>query len=75
VSNLRLLGCYSDPQRDPRQHTISTVYVAAGKGAPRAGDDAANLGIFSLDSLPEPLCFDHPKILADYARLKQAGTI
>jgi 8-oxo-dGTP diphosphatase len=75
VFNLRLLGCYSDPERDPRQHTISTVYVARGEGTPRAGDDAANLGIFTLASLPEPLCFDHRKILADYTRLKDAGLI
>ncbi len=75
IVNLRLLGCYSDPLRDPRHHTISTVYVAAGEGAPQAGDDAASLGIFPLTTLPEPLCFDHQKILADYARLKNAGLI
>ena len=72
VVNLRLLGCYSEPQRDPRHHTISTVYVAEGEGIPRAGDDAASLGIFPLDSLPAPLCFDHHKILGDYARFKHA---
>jgi len=75
VVNLRLMGCYSDPQRDPRQHTISTVYVAAGEGTPHAGDDAAGLGVFPLTSLPEPLCFDHQKILEDYARHKNAGFI
>jgi 8-oxo-dGTP diphosphatase len=75
VFNLRLLGCYSDPARDPRQHTISTVYVARGEGTPRAGDDAASLGIFPLTALPEPLCFDHQKILVDYARLKDAELI
>src|SRR4030042_343479 len=26
---------YSDPARDPRHHTISTVYVARGQGTPR----------------------------------------
>ena len=75
VVNLRLLGCYSDPQRDPRHHAISTVYVAAGEGTPHAGDDAAGLGIFPLTSLPGPLCFDHHKILDDYARRKRAGSI
>jgi 8-oxo-dGTP diphosphatase len=75
VINLRLVGCYSEPQRDPRHHTISTVYAANGEGMPRAGDDAASLGIFPLSSLPEPLCFDHHKILEDYARLKYAGSI
>ncbi|MBW4056312.1 MAG: NUDIX hydrolase [Proteobacteria bacterium] len=68
ISNLQLLGCYSDPARDNRMHTISTVYIAQAHGIPRAADDALNLGIFRLDSLPERLCFDHARILADYAR-------
>ena len=75
INNLRLLGCYSDPQRDPRQHTISTVYMARGEGTPRADDDAADLRVFSLSSLPETLCFDHRKILEDYGRLKNMGLI
>lgn len=66
VSNLRLLGCYSDPLRDSRMHTISTVYIAAGRGKPCAADDAVNIAIFRLDSLPEKLCFDHARIIADY---------
>jgi 8-oxo-dGTP diphosphatase len=66
ISNLRLLGCYSDPARDNRMHTISTVYIATGRGIPHAADDALNLDIFSIDSLPHHLCFDHSSILADY---------
>ena len=72
VHNLRLLGCYSDPGRDNRMHTISTVYIAAGCGQPQAADDAADVGIFQLKSLPEPLCFDHAAILEDYAALRRA---
>jgi len=75
VGNLRLVGCYSAPDRDPRHHTISTVYAATGFGTPHAGDDAASLMVFPLDSLPENLCFDHRKILSDYRRLKNAGLI
>ncbi len=75
VSNLRLVGCYSDPARDPRLHAISTVYAATGVGIPHAADDAANLEIFPLSSPPEKLCFDHAKIIADYARLKSNGLI
>lgn len=67
ISNLRLLGCYSDPARDDRMHTISTVYIATGRGIPRAADDALNLAIFTPASIPERLCFDHARILADYA--------
>ncbi len=75
IFNLRLLGCYSDPARDPRQHNISIVYAAEGRGNPRAGDDAAHLQIFPLTALPSPLCFDHAKILADYAERKERGLI
>jgi 8-oxo-dGTP diphosphatase len=74
VVNLRLLGCYSDPGRDERMHTISTVYTADGCGQPLAADDAANAGVFQLDSLPGPLCFDHARILADYAASKRSGS-
>lgn len=62
----RLLGVYSDPGRDPRGHTVSIVYVATGKGVPKAKDDALALGRFRQDSLPESLAFDHEMILQDY---------
>lgn len=73
VSNLRLLGCYSDPARDERMHTISTVYIATGHGIPIAADDAMNLAIFRLDSLPQRLCFDHARIITDYRAATQAA--
>lgn len=66
VSGLKLLGCYSDPARDARCHTISAVYIADGAGTPCAADDAADLRVFPLDHLPEKLCFDHGRILSDY---------
>jgi 8-oxo-dGTP diphosphatase len=68
-----LLGCYSDPRRDARRHTISTVYVARAEGQPVAADDAAALGVFTRDDLPAPLCFDHATILADYFRFRASG--
>jgi 8-oxo-dGTP diphosphatase len=67
IGDLRLLGCYSDPSRDARMHTISTVFMARGSGIPHAADDAANLALFTLKELPATLCFDHARILADYA--------
>ena len=70
IADLTLLGCYSDPSRDPRRHTISIVFVAQGHGLPQAGDDAARLQVFPLDALPDRLCFDHRRILDDYLRLK-----
>jgi ADP-ribose pyrophosphatase YjhB (NUDIX family) len=60
------LSAYSDPARDPRKHTISVVFVARAAGKPRAADDAKDVGIFDSDSIPEPLAFDHGKILRDY---------
>jgi ADP-ribose pyrophosphatase YjhB (NUDIX family) len=56
---------YSDPSRDPRQHTISTVFMARADGIPKAADDAAEIGIFTEETLPEMLMFDHAEILAD----------
>lgn len=74
VTNLRLLGCYSDPGRDERMHTISTVYIADGCGQLQAADDAVDVGIFQLNKLPEKLCFDHAEILEDYVALRRAGS-
>jgi ADP-ribose pyrophosphatase YjhB (NUDIX family) len=62
------LGAYSDPSRDPRQHTISVVFVASATGEPRAADDAKDVRIFDPDSIPEHLAFDHGKILQDYLK-------
>jgi 8-oxo-dGTP diphosphatase len=57
---------YSNPHRDPRHHTISVVFIARGTGTPRANDDAADIGVFTKSTLPEPLAFDHSNILSDY---------
>jgi len=61
---------YSDPKRDPRKHTISTVYVATAQGKPKAKDDAQDIGIFTKEEIDFPLAFDHRKILADYFKQK-----
>lgn len=71
---VELLGqfhTYSDPRRDPRQHNITTVYVARGSGRPRAGDDAGNLAVFQPENLPQVLAFDHAQILADYLKVRR----
>jgi 8-oxo-dGTP diphosphatase len=64
---------YSNPQRDPRQHTVSLVFIATATGTPQAGDDAKNVQIFDLWDLPSPLCFDHDRILQDYCRYRFQG--
>ncbi|MGD9817490.1 MAG: NUDIX domain-containing protein, partial [Desulfomonilaceae bacterium] len=66
VKIVELLGVYSDPDRDPRGHTLSVVYVAKGHGALGAGDDASEVIVVSPDNLPEQIAFDHRKIISDY---------
>jgi 8-oxo-dGTP diphosphatase len=61
---------YSDPNRDPRQHTISIVFRAMATGEPKAGDDAKGVGIFETWQIPKNLCFDHDKILRDYLKYR-----
>lgn len=73
VTLTALLGVYSDPTRDARGHTISTVFVGRATGTPRADDDAANVAIFSEQNLPSPLVFDHARIVADYFRFRRTG--
>ena len=66
VAIVHLLGVYSQPNRDPRFHTISIVFVAQGKGIPQAADDAQRIGLFRKETLPATLAFDHARILSDY---------
>jgi ADP-ribose pyrophosphatase YjhB (NUDIX family) len=61
-----LLYVYSRPDRDPRHHTLTTVFIATADGLPVAADDASAAGVFSNGALPAPLAFDHADILADY---------
>ena len=68
VTLTRLLGVYSDPNRDPRHHTLSVVYVATANGEPKAGDDAKNLIVADPNNPPTPLAFDHAKIVKDYLK-------
>ena len=60
------LHTYSRPGRDPRCHTISTVFIAEAKGVPKARDDAKEVGVFKKGNLPEEMAFDHRQILEDY---------
>jgi 8-oxo-dGTP diphosphatase len=64
---------YSDPGRDPRHHTISTVFIASAEGDPKADDDAKEARIFSENDLPRTIVFDHPQILRDYFHYKKTG--
>jgi 8-oxo-dGTP diphosphatase len=64
---------YSDPNRDPRQHTLSVVFLATATGEPKAADDAKNLAYFEHWRIPQNLCFDHDRILRDYLRYRHYG--
>ena len=66
VELVRQMHTYSAPDRDPRHHTISTVFVARAEGTPRGDDDAAEAQVFHKDALPEPIVFDHAQILKDW---------
>jgi len=66
VELLGQLGAYSAPDRDPRHHTITVVFLARAGGEPKARDDAREVGVFTEKDLPSPLAFDHDQILTDY---------
>ncbi len=68
-----LLGCYSDPRRDPRGHTVSVVYVGSAAGQPAGADDAERAEVFAPDCLPPDLAFDHGVILEDYRAYRENG--
>ncbi len=69
-----LIYVYSDPRRDPRRHTVSTVFLGRASGEPKGGDDAAEARAFRWSALPSPLAFDHAEILADARRFLLTGT-
>ncbi len=73
VSDLRQFRVYSDPDRDPRHHTLTVVFTATGHGNPLAKDDAAEIGVFTREALPSPIAFDHARILEDYFDLEEAS--
>lgn len=80
-----LLHVYSDPSRDPRQHTMSTVFTARAAGVPTARDDAAEVLCMSMielgrvlagdSALPGglSLAFDHAHILRDFLAFRETG--
>lgn len=68
-----LLGCYSDPDRDTRGHTVSAVYVAHARGEPKAADDAKDLRVVDLRSHNLLMAFDHQQILEDYLTFLSSG--
>ena len=66
VNLVRQFHTYSDPTRDPRHHTVTTMFIATATGIPMAADDAKDIGIFNKDNLPDDITFDHRDVLEDY---------
>lgn len=66
VELVRQFHAYSDPTRDARLHTITTVYIAKATGIPKAADDALSAELFTEKNIPEDMAFDHKKIISDY---------
>jgi len=75
VTLTALLGIYSNPKRDTRNHTVTAVYIAEATGLPMAADDAKNFGIYTFDNLPEVLAFDHAQVLEDYRQYRLTGKV
>jgi 8-oxo-dGTP diphosphatase len=73
VSLQTLLNVYSDPNRDPRGHCASVVFVAMAGGDPVAMDDAAAIRVYDPTQLPKQLAFDHAQILHDYREFRRTG--
>lgn len=73
VTLVDLLYVYSDPRRDPRRHTVSTVFLGRAEGEPVGADDAEEARAFPWTALPAPIAFDHPEILRDARRLLLTG--
>jgi len=68
-----LLGVYSDPNRDPRGHTVSVVYVLEYvEGSPKGSDDAKEARFFTIDEVKNmDLAFDHKTIFKDYLKFRE----
>ncbi len=71
IKELRQFRVYSNPKRDPRCHTITTVFTARGQGKLKARDDAKKIKVFGREELPQDLAFDHRQILEDYFASKE----
>jgi len=74
VELVELFHVYSNPKRDPREHTVSTVFIGRAHGTPVGGDDAARCIVSRPGELPQPLVFDHATIVADYVSYRATGT-
>jgi 8-oxo-dGTP diphosphatase len=73
VTLVEQFHAYSKPDRDPRFHTATMVFIADGKGNLKGRDDARNARIFTEKTLPAQIAFDHGQIIADYFEYLKTG--
>ncbi len=66
VTLIEQFYAYSRPDRDPRFHTVSVVFIGDGSGELKGKDDARKAKVFTPDNLSEPIVFDHREIIDDY---------
>lgn len=71
VTLIEQFHTYSDPRRDTRHHTVSVVFIATASGVPVGADDARKAALFTAETLPSPIAFDHSRILSDYFRYRK----
>jgi 8-oxo-dGTP diphosphatase len=75
IEPIEILGVYSDPNRDPRRHVLTVVWVAiVVNGVARANDDSIEVQWVPLNDIDSTrLAFDHKQILLDYIQWRNAG--
>jgi 8-oxo-dGTP diphosphatase len=66
VTLVEQFHAYSKPDRDPRFHTATMVFIADGAGSLKGRDDARKAAVFTAESLPSQIAFDHKQIVEDY---------
>jgi ADP-ribose pyrophosphatase YjhB (NUDIX family) len=71
LAEIKQFHTYSHPQRDPRFHTIGTVFIAKATGKPKAGDDAAGIKVVKQEDISKlNFAFDHKQVIFDYLKTK-----
>jgi ADP-ribose pyrophosphatase YjhB (NUDIX family) len=71
IEPLEILGVYSDPDRDPRGHVISIVFVCLimDNLKDKDGNDAGEMRWINLNEIENnTYAFDHKMIIEDYLK-------
>jgi len=64
-----LIGIYSDPERDPRYHSVSIAYwLESAEGKITLNDESSEFKLFDLEDVPDKLGFDHGQIIEDFKK-------